>query len=580
MCGGKCEIKERPHHEECSQEELDILDGMLADEEDAKAGNPFHQHCLDEQNLSFTELEKKGKKGAAQTNVSKIDFTPNEHFITNEENEELLSDEIVKDSAQNVRSEPTLRTPLRVAAERKARRVNIEAQDAKTLAPNGTAGSTMDWAKKHKLDFKQRQAFYTMTSSFVLTHTNEALTSHQLDERAQNTWSPSRTTINEHLQLLKDLNGRSEMRLFLSGAGGTGKSNVIDHVVSHCENFCKNTHAPFTDGTIVVTALTGVAAVLIEGETLHSASHVWCKHITSDVIQSWSDARLAIVDEVSFADPELLEEIDAALKDLMECPSKPHGGLNIAFIGDFRQLEPVKQEPLYRDQKNPVWFAWINDHIELTINHRSKADKRCAALLDRFQKGTPTEKDINLMNMRVLGRNECPPRNTRCACHANHDRCAINNASFMKHTKDTHSKDPKDTCPSHAIVIGASNITWESQAFGSKPFTLKKNLFERCSEADCKSSQNGRLDPCLKLHHGCPIMLTENRDVRRGKANGCPCQITRIVLKDDCTPEKNALTVTASIVQKRKTQKESRRARNWTLMLILRLPSATDDVSR
>ena len=64
------------------------------------------------------------------------------------------------------------------------------------------------------------------------------------------------------------------MRLLVSSASGTGKSNVIDHGVTCCVKFCENIHVPFTDRTIVVMALMGIASVLMKGTTFHSASHV------------------------------------------------------------------------------------------------------------------------------------------------------------------------------------------------------------------------------------------------------------------------------------------------------------------
>ena len=174
---------------------------------------------------------------------------------------------------------------------------------------------------------------------------------------------------------------------------------------------------PFTDRTIVVTALTGVAAVLIKGETLHSALHVMCDHINEEMMQSWSDACLVIVDEISLADADFLGEIDGASRDLMECAHKPFGGVNIAFIRDFPQPEPVNQNPLYRDSKNPIWFECITNCIELDINHRAKADRVCANVLDRFRRGVPTGEDIDLINAGVSKGSKCPPK-IQGACDA------------------------------------------------------------------------------------------------------------------------------------------------------------------
>ena len=68
----------------------------------------------------------------------------------------------------------------------------------------------------------------------------------------------------------------------------------------------------------MVTALTEVAAVLIHGETLHSAAQVYNTVITPEMIDRWCDARLVIVDEIPCVNKALLEDVDSRLKELKE----------------------------------------------------------------------------------------------------------------------------------------------------------------------------------------------------------------------------------------------------------------------
>lgn len=137
------------------------------------------------------------------------------------------------------------------------------------------------------------------------------------------------------------MNEKKKLVLFLTGAGGTGKSKVIQEVLLYCQEYCEQIQVPFTDRTIVVTALTGVAAVLINGETLHSATYVYNKTIKEEMIAKWHDVRLVIVDKISFANKDLLETVDSRLRELKESIYERFGGVNIAFMGDFRQLEPI-----------------------------------------------------------------------------------------------------------------------------------------------------------------------------------------------------------------------------------------------
>ena len=74
----------------------------------------------------------------------------------------------------------------------------------------------------------------------------------------------------------------------------------------------------FTYRTIVVTALSGVAATLILGETTHSALYLNHKTITPEHIESWQTVRLLIIDEISFADKNDFDKIDNNLRNLKQ----------------------------------------------------------------------------------------------------------------------------------------------------------------------------------------------------------------------------------------------------------------------
>ena len=57
---------------------------------------------------------------------------------------------------------------------------------------------------------------------------------------------------------------------------------------------------------------------------------------------------------------------------------------------------------------------------------------------------------------------------------------------------------------------------------------MKKWFYINCSENSCKINerQASHVDPSLKLYKECPLMLTQNKDVSNGQANG-----TRVFLK-------------------------------------------------
>jgi hypothetical protein len=148
--------------------------------------------------------------------------------------------------------------------------------------------------------------------------------------------------------------------LFMTGAGGSGKTKVINAVMAYAKGFCKALNYMFDKRMIVLTAFTGVAATLI-----NSAAKLNYKRVTMEHIEEWKHARLVITDEISFASSTELIKINAKLQALMETIRQKFGNLHIAFLSDFVQLHPVSGNPLYLDTNFAMWHDLVNYFIEL-----------------------------------------------------------------------------------------------------------------------------------------------------------------------------------------------------------------------
>ena len=148
----------------------------------------------------------------------------------------------------------------------------------------------------------------------------------------------------------------NQLILLLHEPGGSGKSTVIDLVLAYAEEYC-NMYENFalTSCTIVITVLSGVGATLTLGETTHSALYLNHKTVKPEHIESWQTVRLLIIDKISFADKIDFDKIDNNSRNLKQNQTKPFGGINIVFSGDFRQLEPVgeNKKPVY-EQECPI----------------------------------------------------------------------------------------------------------------------------------------------------------------------------------------------------------------------------------
>ena len=118
--------------------------------------------------------------------------------------------------------------------------------------------------------------------------------------------------------------------------------------------------------TVVVTAMTGVAATLMCGETMHGASFLNQKgKIEPEQIELWADTHLLIIDEISFVSKSHFQMMHKQLGKLKQEINKKFGGLNIIFSGDFQQLEPVGRGklPIYKDNNCPYFIDWVNCYI-------------------------------------------------------------------------------------------------------------------------------------------------------------------------------------------------------------------------
>ena len=122
---------------------------------------------------------------------------------------------------------------------------------------------------------------------------------------------------------------------------------MIGAVIHFCKNLCHALNVEFTRFTIVVTALTGAAAVNINGETTSRACKLNSKNVEKS--DEWADETcMVIVDEISFCSQDDFEKLNANLNLLCdkEPPDHLFGDLQILFAGDFSQLPPVQGKSL------------------------------------------------------------------------------------------------------------------------------------------------------------------------------------------------------------------------------------------
>jgi PIF1-like helicase len=185
--------------------------------------------------------------------------------------------------------------------------------------------------------------------------------------------------------------------MFLDGPGGSGKSRVVKELLKYAKEYTSLLNLKFDMPTIVVSARSGVAAVSIGGETTHSIVYMNSKIPDDDT--TWANARLLIIDEVSFMSVQEVELLDEKLRTLMRRHNSLYGSINVLFCGDFCQLEPVTGKPLYSTKhSNKKWINSINCYVELLGLWRFQNDPRWGQILSRIRNDMYISHDINAIN--------------------------------------------------------------------------------------------------------------------------------------------------------------------------------------
>jgi len=181
--------------------------------------------------------------------------------------------------------------------------------------------------------------------------------------------------------------------IFLTGDAGTGKSFLINEIVN------KNPRLT------AVTAMTGCAALLINGITLHSFLGIGlAKEPVEKLVQTVRryanvrerilDTQTLIVDEVSMLSDGLFEKVDAFLKLIRRCPKKPFGGLQVILVGDPFQLCPVDGSYFFT---SPLWAQFEFKRHNLTINMRQRDDETFKNILDCVRFGGCTKEYLTVL---------------------------------------------------------------------------------------------------------------------------------------------------------------------------------------
>lgn len=209
----------------------------------------------------------------------------------------------------------------------------------------------------------------------------------------------NKVDINEQLAKALTTFEYTNDNIFIMGRAGTGKSVFIKAL------------SEFSSKNFAILAPTGVAAVQVGGQTIHSFFKLPLGIVTPNMLHSSSriteilkalDA--IIIDEISMVRIDVFSSINSLLK--IACGNKlPFGGKQIVIIGDIFQLPPVVQ----REEKTVIdqlfssrWFFAEPDLntfnlIPFTKIYR-QSDENFKDILNRIRNGSFSRIDLIEIN--------------------------------------------------------------------------------------------------------------------------------------------------------------------------------------
>jgi len=259
--------------------------------------------------------------------------------------------------------------------------------------------------------------------------------------------------------------------VFMTGKAGTGKSTFLKHIT-------KTTKKKY-----VVLAPTGIAAVNVGGQTLHSFFHLPFKPLLPDdpefsrdrlgkrmkyskvFVKMLRELDLIIIDEISMVRADIIDFIDKLLRYYCRNDRQPFGGKQLLMVGDVFQLEPVvttqAREILRKAYNNFFFFsAKVFSEFELVPIELRKvyrqSDSSFISLLDRVRSGSPAHTDLSTINSRV---------NPEAAAAARTDSCQAE----MTMTIATRREIVDFINESHLAELKSPPVSFESEIKGDFP---------------------------------------------------------------------------------------------------------------
>ena len=352
------------------------------------------------------------------------------------------------------------------------------------------------------------ETYKNIDPKFSTTNTNFSLSQEQRS---------AIDTVNEQLQYINHkIKTIPPKRIIIQGKAGCGKSTLLTVMITRITE-------QLGADSVMICAPTGVAALNVNGQTIHTAFNL--SPFKKEIIPLSSKSLNAMqikhngiqfyfFDEWSMIGSNRLLDIQYRLQELYPNIHEPFAGKFIYFLGDFQQLPPVNDTALYDFRtKSPrgilgiELFKTFQKFIELKIAFRQSTDENFALILDRLAVGKITTQDYNELSKRSIATiSPAEISKFKNAVHlcANKETVRKQNLHYLNNKNNPVAKI---TSQNHPNIVTSQS---EDRAQG--------------------------LQAHLMLSIGCKVMLRRNLWVSGGLVNGTTGTVKAIIYDEGITP--------------------------------------------
>ena len=320
------------------------------------------------------------------------------------------------------------------------------------------------------------------------------------------------------------------------GSAGVGKTHWLNGLLQEADRL----NVP---NFIKTAAPTASAAYLIKGNTLHSLLNIPVPIVKGkpvpelrednlrDLQWDFQGCHILVIDEKSMMGLELFHFVDQRLRQI-KANDEPFGGMSVIIMGDFAQLPPVCDKPLYTTSrldtnqgKAALMYKLFKNVIifDQIMRQQGDEEKQFRDVLSRLVRGKFVEKDWDWLRSQDL--------------------------KAMSKERQKYFEDNAVMICSHNKDLKKHNIL-KMKALEDPIAPIK--AVNNCNEAkSADQSDAGGLPKNIIACKGAKMRITRNLWREAGLTNGAECIVKYLIYSDGLKPPQLPSVVLVQVPQYR-----------------------------